>query len=211
MNSSTNKNLTKYTLNPRVYNDTLFVVKTENAAFAIVSSEVIHMELTQIGKFIAELRKEQGFTQEQLGDKIGVTNKTISRWETGVYLPPADAMLMMSELFDVSINEILSGKKLSKEEYKEAAEENLRQTISASSFSLKEKMDYFKKKWLKEHIAMMVLWGICIISVFIAGVILRKPILVSASLILLVLGHVWRNNTMMTYVEQNAFDGSGRQ
>ena len=211
INASINWNLTKYILNPRVYNDSLFVVKTENAAFAIVSSEVIHMELTQIGKFIAELRKEQGFTQEQLGDKIGVTNKTISRWETGVYLPPADALLMMSELFDVSINEILSGKMLSDEEYREAAEENLRQTINASSFSLKEKMDYFKKKWLKEHIAMMVLWGMCIIGVFIAGIILSKPLLVSGSVILLVLGHGWRNNTMMTYVEQNAFDGSGRQ
>ena len=127
------------------------------------------MELTQIGKFIAELRKEEGFTQEQLGDKIGVTNKTISRWETGVYLPPADALLMMSELFDVSINEILSGKKLSDEEYKKAAEGNLRQTINASCFSLKEKMDFFKKKWLKEHIAMMLLWGICIIGAFITG------------------------------------------
>ena len=169
------------------------------------------MELTQIGKFIAELRKEHGFTQEQLGDKIGVTNKTISRWETGMYLPPADALLTISELFDVSINEILSGKKLSKDEYREAAEENLRQTIKASSFSLKEKIDYFKKKWLKEHIALMVLWGICIIGVFITGIILSKPLLVSGSVILLVLGHGWRNNTMMTYVEQNAFDGSGRQ
>ena len=135
------------------------------------------MELTQIGKFIAELRKEQGFTQEQLGDKIGVTNKTISRWETGMYLPPADALLMISELFDVSINEILCGKRLSKEEYKEAAEENLKQTIKASSFSLK----------------------------------VTKPLLVSGSMILLILGHAWRNNAMMTYVEQNAFDGSGRQ
>jgi len=98
------------------------------------------VELTQIGKFIAELRKERGFTQEQLGDKIGVTNKTVSRWETGTYLPPADALLMISELFDVSINEILSGKRLSKEEYIEAAEENLRQTIKASSFSLNEKI-----------------------------------------------------------------------
>ena len=169
------------------------------------------MELTQIGKFIAELRKDHGFTQEQLGDKIGVTNKTISRWEIGVYLPPADALLTMSELFDVSINEILSGKKLSDEEYREVAEENLRQTINASSFFLKEKMDYFKKKWLKEHIAMMVLWGICIIGVFIAGIILSKPLLVSGSVILLGLGHGWGNNTMMTYVEQNAFDGSGRQ
>ena len=208
---SINKNLTKCTLIQRVYNESLFVVKTENAAFAIVSSEVIQVELTQIGKFIAELRKEHGFTQEQLGDKIGVTNKTISRWETGMYLPPADALLMISELFDVSINEILCGKRLSKEEYEEAAEENLKQTIKASSFSLKEKIDYFKKKWLKEHIALMVLWGICIIGVFITGIILSKPLLVSGSVILLVLGHGWRNNTMMTYVEQNAFDGSGRQ
>ena len=169
------------------------------------------MELTQIGKFIAELRKEQGFTQEQLGEKIGVTNKTVSRWETGTYLPPADALLIISELFNVTINEILSGKRLSKEEYKEAAEENLRQTIRASSFSQKEKIDYFKKKWLKEHIAMMVLWGMCIIGVFIAGIILSKPLLISGAMILLVLGHGWRNNTMMTYVERNAFDGSGRQ
>ena len=169
------------------------------------------MELTQIGKFIAELRKERGFTQEQLGDKIGVTNKTVSRWETGTYLPPADALLMISELFDVSINEILSGKRLSKEEYIEAAEENLRQTIKASSFSLNEKISYFKKKWLKENIAIMSLWGVCIMGVFIAGVILSKPLFVSGSMLLLVLGHAWRNNTMMTYVEQNAFDGSGRQ
>ena len=169
------------------------------------------MELTKIGQFIAELRKEHGYTQEQLGDKIGVTNKTISRWETGMYLPPADTLLMISELFDVSINEILSGKKLSVEEYKEAAEENLKQTIKGSSFSLKEKIDYFKKKWLKEHIAIMSFWGICIIGVFITGVILSKPLLVSGSMILLVVGHAWRNNSMMTYVEQNAFDGSGKQ
>ena len=174
-------------------------------------AEVMNVELTQIGKFIADLRKEHGFTQEQLGDKIGVTNKTISRWETGAYLPPADALLALSELFGVSINEILSGKRLSKEEYKEAAEENLRQTIEASSFSLKEKMDYFKKKWLKEHIAMMVLWGICILGVFAAGILLRKPLLLSGSVILLAVGHGWRNNTMMTYVEHKVFDESGRQ
>ena len=117
----------------------------------------------------------------------------------------------MSELFDVSINEILSGKKLSKEECKEEAEENIKQPLKASSFSLEEKIDYFKKKWLKEHIAMMALWGICIMGVLIAGVVLNKPLLVYGSVVLLVLGHAWRNNTMMTYVEQNAFDGSGRQ
>ena len=117
------------------------------------------MDLSKIGKFISELRKENGFTQEQLGEKIGVSNKTVSRWETGTYLPPADTLLILSELFNVTINEILSGKRLSKEEYRDAAEENLKQSIKTSSFSLKEKMDYFKKKWLKEHIAIMFLWG----------------------------------------------------
>ena len=51
------------------------------------------MDLINTGKFIADLRKEKGLTQAQLGERIGVTNKTTSRWETGVYLPPADALL----------------------------------------------------------------------------------------------------------------------
>ena len=91
------------------------------------------MDLIKTGKFIADLRKEKGLTQEQLGKKIGVTNKTVSRWETGVYLPPADVMLTLGELFNVSVNEILSGKRLNDAEYKEAAEENLTQAIKASA------------------------------------------------------------------------------
>ena len=168
------------------------------------------MELTQIGKFIAELRKEQGFTQEQLGDKIGVTNKTISRWETGTYLPSAEMLLSMSKLFDVSINELLSGKRLTQDEYKAAAEENLKKTVKASSFTLKEKMEYYKKKWLKEHIAAICCRGIGITTAFVIGIILNIPLLVAAAMLLLLVGHVWRNNTMMAYVERNAFDGTGR-
>ena len=118
------------------------------------------MDLVQIGKFIAQLRKEHELSQEKLGEIIGVTNKTISRWETGTYLPPAEMLLSMSKLFDVSINELLSGKRLTQEEYKVAAEENLRQVVKASSFTLKEKIVFYKKKWLKEHIAAMCCWGI---------------------------------------------------
>ncbi len=55
------------------------------------------MDLMKIGKFIAELRREKGFTQEQFGEKIGVTNKTVSRWETGKYLPPVDILIVISE------------------------------------------------------------------------------------------------------------------
>ena len=56
------------------------------------------MNIIKTGKFIAKLRKDKGLTQEQFGDKMGVTNKTVSRWETGKYLPPADILLLMSEL-----------------------------------------------------------------------------------------------------------------
>lgn len=169
------------------------------------------MELQKIGRFIAELRKERGLTQEQLGARIGVTNKTVSRWETGTYLPPADALLAMSELFGVSINELLSGRRLSGEAYREAAEANLRQMVKASSFSLKEKMEYYRRKWLREHIADMCLWGAGIAGALAAGVILAKPLWISGAVLLLVVGHAWRNNRMMAYVEQKVFDGGGEQ
>lgn len=167
------------------------------------------MDLVQIGKFIAELRKEQKLTQEQLGEKIGVTNKTVSRWETGTYLPPADALLCISRLFDVSINEILSGKRLSAKEYREAAEENLIQTVKTSSFSLKDKIEFYKKKWLKEHIAIMVFIGICIMGITVTGFIRESILLIYLGTLMLLLAHGWRNNAMMTYVEKNAYDGTG--
>lgn len=169
------------------------------------------MDLVQIGDFIAKLRKEQGLTQEQLGEKVGVTNKTVSRWETGTYLPPAEALLAMSGLFEVSINEILSGKRLREEEYKKAAEENLAQTVGAGSFSLREKIAFYRKKWLKEHIALMIFLGACIAAVFAAGIFLREGWICCVAIALLLPAHAWRNNAMMTYVESHAFDGSGRQ
>lgn len=168
------------------------------------------MDIKQIGKFIAELRKERELTQDQFGEKIGVTNKTVSRWETGAYLPPADALLAMSELFEVSINEILSGKRLTEEEYKKAAEENLAQTIRVSRFSLKEKIEFYKKKWLKEHMAILCFWGLCIIGVFAAGIVLSEYWLGYLAVIMLLLGHCRRYNTMMAYIENNAYDGTGK-
>lgn len=168
------------------------------------------MDLIKIGNFIAELRKKQKLTQEQLGEKLGVTNKTVSRWETGTYLPPAEALLAMSELFGVSINELLSGKRLSEAEYKAAAEENLKQTVRTSSFTLKDRIDFYKSKWLKEHRTIMILIGIGIVGVLLVGIILKNAWFIGTTFILLLLAHAWRNNTMMAYVEDNAFDGSGQ-
>lgn len=167
------------------------------------------MDMIRTGKFIAELRKEKGLTQEQFGEQLGVTNKTVSRWETGVYLPPADILIMMSELFDVSINELLTGKRLSAEDYRYAAEENLKATVRESTFTLNERISFFRTKWLTEHIAVMVFTGICIIGVFAAGIIMRHAVVISLACLLLLAAHVWRNHAMMVYVEKHAFDGSG--
>ncbi len=163
------------------------------------------MDLIKIGKFISELRSEKGLTQEQLGELLFVSNKTVSRWETGKYLPPADMLMKMSELFSVSINEILSGKRLSESEYYVSAEENLKNVISESSFSLKEKYEYFGKKWLKEHIVLMVLMAIIILSVLILGIVLKNYFIGSISVVLFVVFHAIRNNMMMAYIENNVY------
>ena len=163
------------------------------------------MDIIKTGEFIAKLRKDKGLTQEQFGDKMGVTNKTVSRWETGKYLPPADILILMSELFDVSINELLAGQRLSDDEYKQTAEKNLTEVIR-SSFTTKDEIDFFKKKWLKDHIFIMIVIGICVLGVLVVGIILQNPILCSVSVILLFLGHIWRYNTMMAYVEKHIYD-----
>ena len=83
------------------------------------------MDQLKVGSFIAALRHEAGLTQEALGQKLGVTNKTVSRWERGCYLPDVEMLQLVSGLFDVSINELLCGEKLADTEFREKADANL--------------------------------------------------------------------------------------
>ena len=79
----------------------------------------------KIGTYLQTLRREYNITQEQLGEQLGVTNKTVSRWETGVYMPPIENLKQLSEIYNISINELLAGCRLSDEEFRKTAEENL--------------------------------------------------------------------------------------
>ena len=83
------------------------------------------MDIQKVGLFLAALRKERGLTQDELGQKVSVTNKTISRWETGTYLPPAESLETLSEFYGITINEILSGQRLEASQYQQKAEENI--------------------------------------------------------------------------------------
>ena len=109
------------------------------------------MDVQKVGQFLATLRKENGLTQEELGQQVGVTNKTISRWETGTYLPPAESLEVLSEFFDLTINEILSGQRLDASQYQQKAEENIAAVMKHGNYSMHEKLllvgEWLSKKW----------------------------------------------------------------
>lgn len=98
------------------------------------------MDMQKIGRFLALLRKEQNMTQEELGEKLGVTNKTVSRWETGTYLPPAEMLQSLSALYGITINELLSGERLVEEAYREKAEQNIVTVLYQREFSGRERL-----------------------------------------------------------------------
>lgn len=83
------------------------------------------MDQVKIGNFIKYLRKEKGYTQEQLANKLLVSPKTISKWECGNGIPEVSLMLSLCSELDITVNELLSGCRLKENEYKNKAEENL--------------------------------------------------------------------------------------
>lgn len=83
------------------------------------------MNQEKIGKFILKLRKEKKMTQKELADKLNVTDRAVSHWENGRRLPDVALYKTICELFDITVNELLSGEKLSKEESINKADENL--------------------------------------------------------------------------------------
>ena len=176
----------------------------------ILSLEVIKMDQIKAGKFIATLRKEKELTQEQLGEKLGVTNKTISRWENGNYMPDIEMLSLLSKEFDISINELISGERLLLDDFKKAADSNLVTALNNSAFTLKEKIAFFKKKWLREHIATIVLCIVAWLSIMIWAAQKLKDsnyfvLLGAIGSVLAVLFYVFLYNRMMIYVENNAY------
>ena len=92
-----------------------------------------------IGKFIAECRKEKNMTQQELADKLGVTDRAISHWENGRRLPDYSLLKDLCDVLSISINELFSGEKISKEDYETKAEENMSKLIN-DNYSEKKKI-----------------------------------------------------------------------
>lgn len=83
------------------------------------------MNQKKIGDFVATLRKEKGVTQRELGDYLGVTNKTVSRWETGKYMPDIAIIPELCNFFDIIINEFIFGGRMEEDVFRKQADMNI--------------------------------------------------------------------------------------
>jgi transcriptional regulator with XRE-family HTH domain len=95
------------------------------------------MNQEKIGKFIAYCRKEKNMTQEELAQRLHLTDKAISKWENGRCLPDLSILEPLSKTLDVSINEILSGEKIKEEELKDHTDKNIIDVVNYSDEKIK--------------------------------------------------------------------------
>ncbi len=122
------------------------------------------MTSKECGEFISLLRKENNLTQKQLAEKINVTDKAVSRWETGKGYPDVTSLIALSEFFNISVNELLAGKRISDESAKEVADKNI-------IFVIKES----RKTKFKSLITAVVTYILMCIICFMLGLLLMTP------------------------------------
>lgn len=115
------------------------------------------MDQKKIGEFLKELRKENNLTQEQLADKLFVTRRTVSRWETGSNMPDLDVLVELADLYDVDIREIFNGQRR-----EEKVDTELKDTLIQAA-------DYTQevKKTITKRMNYMFIGGICSLALYI--------------------------------------------
>lgn len=162
------------------------------------------MNQEKIGKFISENRKVKGLTQEQLALKLSVSKNAVSKWERGLNLPDASIMQELCKILDITLNELFSGEKIPNNKYKEVADNNLLNALENSVFTLKDKVDYFKKKWEKEHFLELTFVMLIIVFFLVYGFIKDNGLQYLFMIIGFISGII-ENNRMMAYIERNAY------
>lgn len=162
------------------------------------------MDQVKIGKLIAECRKAKKLTQAQLAERLGVTDKSVSKWENGVCLPDVSLYKKICKILGITLNEFFSGERLTDETFKETADDNLLNALENSIFTLKDKIDFFKRKWQKEHFFELTIVMITIIFFIIYGFIKNNGLQYLFMIIGFISGII-ENNRMMSYIERNAY------
>ncbi len=140
--------------------------------------EVLLTDQEKIGKFIALCRKEQGFTQAVLAEKLGITDRAVSKWETGRSLPDASIMPELCALLKININELFSGERITMENYKERSDELL--------IEMKKQEEITNKKLLSLEIVIGYMASITFLAMIFVASYAQMP--AWARVILIVIG-----------------------
>lgn len=96
------------------------------------------MDQLLIGRFIATERKRKAYTQKQLAEKLGISDKTVSKWERGNGFPDVSLLLPLCKELEITVNELLSGERVSEEDYRKKAEENMVNLVKEAQESKKK-------------------------------------------------------------------------
>ena len=143
------------------------------------------MDQKLIGAFIKNLRKEKKLTQIELAEKLNVSEKTISKWECGNGLPDAASMLPLCEQLGISANELLSGKKLQKEEYKQQAEKNL--VLLQQTHQRNVKL-LFATEWILGVVSLILLYTSILVAILVDTQVWLRVIIVVCGVLLFFVG-----------------------
>ena len=122
------------------------------------------MDQLKIGKFIADCRKKANLTQMQLAEKLGITDKAVSKWERGVAMPDTSIMIELCDILSISVNELLSGEKISMENNNQKNEQLL--FDMAKELEQKNKT-VWKSMWVIMIISMTALFSGILIAAFL--------------------------------------------
>ena len=122
------------------------------------------MNQIKIGRFIAECRKKANLTQMQLAEKLGITDRAISKWERGIAMPDSSIMLELCDILKINVNELLSGEKIIMENYNEKLEKNLLEIIKQKEESDKHLL---KLEWVVGILSIIVLLVPIIIAAYL--------------------------------------------
>lgn len=154
------------------------------------------MDTVKTGRILARLRKDQGLTQQQLAEELGVTGKTVSRWETGAYLPPIDILQSIAGRYGITVDQLLNGQA-------PAAKKPVVQTRE-SSFTAPEQLLYYRRKWERDHRSSLIAGILLLTAIFVIG-LLRSHVLSIVSVLLVFVFSVIRHNKKMAYAEWKTY------
>lgn len=143
------------------------------------------MNQIQIGRFIASCRKEKNLTQADLAEMLGITDRAVSKWETGKSMPDSSIMLELCEILGISVNELLTGGRIDMENYNKIAEENL--------CKMRKRQEEDNKRLLTMEVVVGFMSSIAfIIMIFAAGFavadIVWRSVLIGAAIIIFAVG-----------------------